>query len=320
MRHVCQYKDGLHAFFFTSPAAIKSTSRLPENPPASGQFFQFGGHCIRLFGLISQHFGLIGRSGAQVYVQMSIQRERAEAGVSLHEDTSELPTKSKRDRRPKHRLLTLEDLDRRTRSAQFACETRDAICADIGGADRLSTLQTILADNVAVMTAMLADLKVRWLKGDDVDVMAIATLTNTFNRSAAMLGIQRQARDVVPDLRTYLDTVQKPAGSDASGDDDDGEADDAQPENAAPDAPEADTEHIPSANLAEGAEPRAEPAQIGDVIEIEEGKALIQFTELLADKREKWWILRPDGFALEQFFSREAAEKRARVLVETKFL
>lgn len=104
----------------------------------------------------------------------------------------------------KVRLLTLDDLDKRTRAAQFAHETRDRVCEDLGGADGLSTLEAIMADNVAVTAAMLMDAKVRWLRGEDVDVAAVATLTNTFNRTAGALGIKRRAREVAPDLRTYI--------------------------------------------------------------------------------------------------------------------
>src|SRR5437762_12925757 len=70
----------------------------------------------------------------------------------------------------KVRLLSLADLDGRTRAAQLARETRDRVCEDLGGADRLSTLQAIMADNVAVSAAMLTDMKIRWLKGEDIDV------------------------------------------------------------------------------------------------------------------------------------------------------
>lgn len=216
--------------------------------------------------------------------------------MSLSEDTGELRAGSaaeapKRDRRPKFRLLTLEDLDRRTRAAQFARETRDNICSDIGGADRLSTLQCVLADSAAVMTAMLADLKIRWLQGENVDVGTIATLQNVFNRTAMMLGIEREPRDA-PDLRSYLYT-ELPPSTEAT----------RSPEAVADEA-------------LDDEEPQAEPAKLGDVVRILEGRALLQFSEVLSDKREKWLIFRPDGFLLEQHFSREAAEKRAGILVE----
>jgi hypothetical protein len=107
-------------------------------------------------------------------------------------------------------LLTLDDLDRRTRAAQHARQIRDQITKDLGGHDHLSTLQLIVADTTAVLACQLADLKIRWLKGEPVDPTTVATIVNTFNRSASMLGLDRQARDVAPSLSQYLDSVRLP--------------------------------------------------------------------------------------------------------------
>ena len=103
----------------------------------------------------------------------------------------------------KVRLLTLEDLDGRTRAAQCLRETRSDIAADLGGDDGLSTLERIAVDNVAMMAAMLKDAGARWLQGQSLEVADIATLNNTFNRTAAALGWQRRAKDITPDLSAY---------------------------------------------------------------------------------------------------------------------
>lgn len=103
----------------------------------------------------------------------------------------------------KVRLLTLEDLDGRTKAAQYVRETRSEVVADLGGEDGLSTLERVAVDNVVLTAAMLRDAGVRWLQGEQIDANAVATLQNTFNRSASSLGWQRRARDVTPDLRTY---------------------------------------------------------------------------------------------------------------------
>ncbi len=104
----------------------------------------------------------------------------------------------------KVRLLTLDALDGRTRAAQAVRETRAEVMADLGGADQLSTLERLAVDHVAMLAAMLRDAGVRWLQGEAIDPAAIGALVNTFNRSAATLGWQRRARDVTPDLRTYM--------------------------------------------------------------------------------------------------------------------
>ena len=59
----------------------------------------------------------------------------------------------------KVRLLSLGDLDRRTRAAGYAEDTRNAIVADLGGDDALSTLERIQAENLAVTSAVLRDMQ-----------------------------------------------------------------------------------------------------------------------------------------------------------------
>jgi hypothetical protein len=109
----------------------------------------------------------------------------------------------RRSRADKVRLLSFEDLDWRTRGAQWVQETRSDIIADLGGEERLSTLERIQVSNAAMGAAMLRDLHVRWMKGEAVEPSAVSTFENTFNRTAAALGTQRRAKDVTPDLGTY---------------------------------------------------------------------------------------------------------------------
>ena len=81
---------------------------------------------------------------------------------------------------------------------------RDEVIGDLGGEDHLSTLERIAVDNVVLTAAMLRDAGVRWLIGQPVDPNVVATLQNTFNRSAMALGWQRRAKDVTPSLKDYL--------------------------------------------------------------------------------------------------------------------
>lgn len=101
------------------------------------------------------------------------------------------------------RLLSLDDLDRRTRAFQTAKETKDSIVGDLGGEDQLSTLELIQAENAAVDAAVLRDLQVRWLRGEEIEAAVLATIENVFNRTAAALGTKRRTRDVIPGLKEY---------------------------------------------------------------------------------------------------------------------
>jgi hypothetical protein len=112
----------------------------------------------------------------------------------------------------KVRLLTLADLDRRTRAFQHINNTRAEVLADLGGEDQLSTLERIAADNAAMLDAMLKDVSARWLQGEAIAVADIATLQNTFNRTAAVLGWQRRSRDITPSLGAYLRAKEKTSG------------------------------------------------------------------------------------------------------------
>lgn len=119
-------------------------------------------------------------------------------------------------RNGKARLLSLNDLDGRTAAAQFVRDTCASIISDIAGEEsELSTLERTAVENVALTAAMIRDAGVRWLKGEPMDPATIATLTNTFNRTAAMLGWQRRAKDVTPTLGEYLaaKAAEKPLDS-----------------------------------------------------------------------------------------------------------
>lgn len=128
----------------------------------------------------------------------------------MTEDGHEVSAGSATERRSKSRarkvrLLSLDDLDGRTHAAQFVRDTREAIIRDIAGDEaQLSTLERVAVDNVALTAAMIRDAGVKWLQGEAIDPAAVATLINMYNRTATALGWQRRARDVTPDLGTYL--------------------------------------------------------------------------------------------------------------------
>src|SRR5262249_33075812 len=90
----------------------------------------------------------------------------------------------------------MADLDRRTKAAQVALETKQAIMADLGGEERLSTLEKIMVENAAMSAAVLRDAHVRWMQGQAVPVSELATLENTFkpNRINAWTLAESQGR------------------------------------------------------------------------------------------------------------------------------
>jgi hypothetical protein len=141
--------------------------------------------------------------------------------VSTHDklgsDGHITPPKYASDKGSKTRLVTMAHLDRRTAAAQVAKATRDAIMGDLGGEDRLSTLERIMVENASMSAAVLRDAHVRWMNGEPVPVSEIATLENTFNRTAAALGTARRARDITPDIAAYGRSAEKPDRADNTG-------------------------------------------------------------------------------------------------------
>jgi hypothetical protein len=70
----------------------------------------------------------------------------------------------------KTRLISMSDLDRRTKAAQVALETREAIISDLGGEDQLSTLERLAAEHAALAAAVTQDAYARWLQGQEVSL------------------------------------------------------------------------------------------------------------------------------------------------------
>ncbi len=108
-----------------------------------------------------------------------------------------LKTYAPGERRNGHRKLpqiTRESLDGRTRIRSIV----DGISADLGGADRLSTIQRSLIDAYAGVCCVLTDINARALQGDPVDLLQYSTAVSTLTRVAAKLGTKRQPRDITP--------------------------------------------------------------------------------------------------------------------------
>jgi hypothetical protein len=104
----------------------------------------------------------------------------------------------------KARLLTLDDLDRRTSAYR---ETRKLITdleGDLGGGDRLSTGERQLVQRAAVLGSMLADTEGRWIEGEPIDLGGYCAIVNAQRRVLEAIGLRRQPRDVTPSVADYV--------------------------------------------------------------------------------------------------------------------
>lgn len=104
----------------------------------------------------------------------------------------------------KARLLTFDDLDRRTKSYQQAVEFRDELIGERGGTANLDGMRIRFIEDFAITSAMIRDAQVRWLRGDtEVNLSEIATLLNCRRRDADLIG-GTEPRDITPDIATFM--------------------------------------------------------------------------------------------------------------------
>jgi len=120
-------------------------------------------------------------------------------------NTTALQNGNAADTQPKGktRLLSLEDLDRRTGAYRKTAELIDRVEADLGGADRLSTAQQQIVRHAALTGAMLEDLGARWLSGEPIDPALYVQLSNCERRLYETVGLRRVQHDVMLDPLQY---------------------------------------------------------------------------------------------------------------------
>jgi hypothetical protein len=105
---------------------------------------------------------------------------------------------------PKARLLTRENLDGRTKARKQFDAIASGIASDLGGEDRLSTVQKHLVEAFAGAAIHVNDLNARLLLGEAVDIVEHSQAISTLVRIASRIGISRMATDVTPTLSDIL--------------------------------------------------------------------------------------------------------------------
>ena len=93
----------------------------------------------------------------------------------------------------KLRLLTLDSLDHRYKSARRARDQINAIERELELAGhKPSTSQRQIIQRVVIIGAMIEDIEAKWLAGHDVDPLTHATLSNSQRRLLGALGLRRE--------------------------------------------------------------------------------------------------------------------------------
>lgn len=143
------------------------------------------------------------------------------------EDLTPAPEKRQRGRPPKvygpgerpnghrraTRLLTRSELDGRTSIAKQFDSIASSIAEDLGGEERLSTVQKHLIEAFAGCAVVLSDINTRAMTGTEaIDLLAYSTAVSTLVRVANKIGLRRIPKDVTPSLAELLrEQPQEPA-------------------------------------------------------------------------------------------------------------
>jgi hypothetical protein len=102
----------------------------------------------------------------------------------------------------KARLLDLSELDQRTTAAKYAQQVMADLESDLGG--DLSTMERLMCRQIALASAIATDGYARWLKGENIAVTELSTISNTLVRLGQTIGFSRRAKDVTKDIHQYL--------------------------------------------------------------------------------------------------------------------
>ena len=119
----------------------------------------------------------------------------------------------------KERLLTRAQIDGRTKGRRKFDAIAAGIASDLGGEDRLSTVQRHLVEAFAGAALHVSDLNARLLLGGKIDVTEHSQVISTLVRIASRIGIHRLARDVSPPrVDEYITAINGDGDGDHDGD------------------------------------------------------------------------------------------------------
>ena len=111
-------------------------------------------------------------------------------------------------RATKQQVLTRENLDHRTRALKAFDAIARSIATDLGGEDRLSTVQRHLVEAFAGVAINVSHLNAQILIGEKVDICAHSQAVSTMVRVASRIGLGRVAKEL-PSLAEYLASLPK---------------------------------------------------------------------------------------------------------------
>jgi hypothetical protein len=109
----------------------------------------------------------------------------------------------------KIRVLTRVALDGRTRARKIFDAIAHGVAQDLGGENQLSTVQLHLVEAFAGIAITCNSINAKLLLGEEVDLMQHFQAVSSLCRIASRIGINRIAKNIEPDLATYLRDREK---------------------------------------------------------------------------------------------------------------
>ncbi len=113
-------------------------------------------------------------------------------------------TISRGNGRGKLKLLTRNSLDGRTKARKQFDAIATGIASDLGGEDRLSTVQRHLVEAFAGCALAVNAINARLLLGEPIDIVEQSQAVSTMVRIASRIGIARIPKDVTETLSEIL--------------------------------------------------------------------------------------------------------------------
>jgi hypothetical protein len=102
------------------------------------------------------------------------------------------------------KLITREQLDGRTRAAQFFDSVRDDVIRDLGGEDQLNAVQRQLVDAFVGASLVVNDMSTRSMLGESIDVEKLSNAMSTLLRLSRMLGVSLEIKKNEPGFSEYM--------------------------------------------------------------------------------------------------------------------
>ena len=125
--------------------------------------------------------------------------------MQMPADQVQITTSTNGRKRGKLKLLSRDNLDHRCLSSKRFDSIAAGIAADLGGEDRLSTVQRGLIEVYAGVSVRANDLIARQMLGQEINGTELNQYASTMVRVASRLGVQRLARDITPpSVEEYL--------------------------------------------------------------------------------------------------------------------